>query len=187
MSTEWNGLRFFEALRELGPVRVISRSGPSIFESICSLDGFGVAEGHLTAITPAYHWHVDLARFRHLKSCDAMHERSGRRVLFFELNGQPREVKIADRSLAPAVPPRRKAEDGNPSHIAAPMPGLVSSLEVTPGHHVRKGDRLLSIEAMKMETAIFAERDGLVADLLVTAGTQVDAKDLLLVIEPAGG
>ncbi len=111
----------------------------------------------------------------------------GRRVLFFELNGQPREVKIADRSLAPAVPPRRKAEDGNPSHIAAPMPGLVSSLEVTPGHHVRKGDRLLSIEAMKMETAIFAERDGLVADLLVTAGTQVDAKDLLLVIEPAGG
>ncbi|MGH8931404.1 MAG: pyruvate carboxylase [Egibacteraceae bacterium] len=111
----------------------------------------------------------------------------GRRVLFFELNGQPREVKIADRSLAPAVPPRRKAEEGNPAHIAAPMPGLVSSLEVTSGHHVRKGDRLLSIEAMKMETAIFAEHDGLVADLLVTAGTQVDAKDLLLVIEPAGG
>jgi hypothetical protein len=89
MSTEWNGLRFFEALRDLGPVRVISRSGPSIFESICSLDGFGVAEGHLTAITPAYHWHVDLARFRHLTSCDAMHERSGRRVLFFELREEP--------------------------------------------------------------------------------------------------
>jgi hypothetical protein len=80
---------FFQALRELGPLRVISRSGASTFEAICELGPFGVAGGYLNAITPAYHWHVELARFRHLRACDQVHERSGRRVLFFELRERP--------------------------------------------------------------------------------------------------
>jgi pyruvate carboxylase len=108
----------------------------------------------------------------------------GRRVVFFELNGQPREVRVIDRRMAPATAARRKAEEGNPMHIAAPMPGMVSSLQVCEGQQVEAGDRLLSIEAMKMETAIFAERPGVVGEVLITAGTQVDSKDLLIVLQP---
>jgi pyruvate carboxylase len=109
----------------------------------------------------------------------------GRRVIFFELNGQPREVKILDRCVATTAAVRRKAEDGNPRHIAAPMPGMVSNLQVTEGQRVEPGDRLLSIEAMKMETAIFADREGVVEEVLVSPGVQVDSKDLLLVLRLA--
>ncbi len=77
--------------------------------------------------------------------------------------------------------PRRKAEEGNPNHVAAPMPGVVSTLAVKAGQQVKAGDVLLSIEAMKMETSIHAERDGTIADVAVTAGAQIDAKDLLVV------
>jgi len=100
--------------------------------------------------------------------------------VFFELNGQPRMVKVPDRS-SKAVVVRRKAEEGNPSQVAAPMPGVISTLAVAPGQEVKSGDMLLSIEAMKMETAIHAERDGKIAEVLVKAGSQIDAKDLLVV------
>ncbi len=75
----------FEAFRRLGPLRVISVNGPSVFEAILDLGAFGVADGWLNAITSDYHWHVDLGRVRHLTTRDTVHERSGRRVLFFEL------------------------------------------------------------------------------------------------------
>jgi pyruvate carboxylase len=78
---------------------------------------------------------------------------------------------------------RRKADEGNPNHVAAPMPGVVSTLAVHAGQEVEAGDVLLSIEAMKMETALHAERDGKIAEVLVHAGSQIDAKDLLVVYE----
>jgi hypothetical protein len=81
----WTARRFFEALRALSPLRVISPSGPSLFEAICTLGPFGVADGHLNAITPEYHWHLRLDGVRHVRSKDETHARSGRRVLFFEL------------------------------------------------------------------------------------------------------
>lgn len=81
----WTARRLFEALRELGPLRVISPAGPSLFEAICTLGAFGIADGWLNAITPEYHWHLRLDGFRHLTSKDEVHARSGRRVLFFEL------------------------------------------------------------------------------------------------------
>ena len=99
--------------------------------------------------------------------------------VFFELNGQPRMVKVPNRS-AKQVAARRKAEEGNPNHVAAPMPGVVSTIAVTAGQTVAAGDVLLTIEAMKMETAIHAERTGKIAELLVHVGGQVDAKDLLI-------
>jgi pyruvate carboxylase len=102
--------------------------------------------------------------------------------VFFEMNGQPRMAKVPDRAHgASGAAARRKAEEGNPLHIAAPMPGVVSTLAVKGGQAVKAGDILLSIEAMKMETALHAERDGVVAEVLVTAGAQIDAKDLLVV------
>jgi hypothetical protein len=81
----WTHRRFFEILAELSPLRVISISGPSVFEAICGVGPFGIADGHLNAITDAYHWHVDLADFTRVRSRDQTHARSGRRVLFFEL------------------------------------------------------------------------------------------------------
>jgi pyruvate carboxylase len=110
----------------------------------------------------------------------------GRRPIYFELNGQPREVKVVDRSLAPSGGAKRRAEEGNPDHLAAPMPGMVVSLSVSKGQKVKPGDRLLSIEAMKMETAVFADRPGKIAEILVSAGTQVDTKDLLIVLSADG-
>lgn len=105
-------------------------------------------------------------------------------TVFFELNGQPRRVKVPDRAHgASAAKARRKAEPGNDAHVAAPMPGVVSTVAVAAGQGVKAGDVLLSIEAMKMETALHAERDGTVAELLVRSGDQIDAKDLLIVFE----
>jgi pyruvate carboxylase len=109
-------------------------------------------------------------------------DEKGMATVFFELNGQPRRVKVPDRAHgASASRERRKAEPGNEAHVGAPMPGVVSSLAVLGGQKVAAGDVLLSIEAMKMETALHAERDGTIAEVLVRAGDQIDAKDLLVV------
>jgi pyruvate carboxylase len=108
----------------------------------------------------------------------------GQVQVFFELNGQPRIIRIPDRARAASLPARRKAEDGNDQHVAAPMPGLVSSLAVTPGQAVKGGDLLLTIEAMKLETALHAPGDGTIQEVLVRPGSAIDAKDLLIVLVP---
>ncbi len=108
----------------------------------------------------------------------------GQRLVFFELNGQPRDVLVLDRSLAGEVRRRPKAEPGNPLHVGAPMPGLVVRVTVAPGEQVAAGRKLFTLEAMKMETTVYADRAGLVAEVLVQPGTQVDAGDLLLRFEP---
>ncbi len=107
----------------------------------------------------------------------------GLRTVFFELNGQPREVTVPDRSAAVTAAQRAKADPANPDHVAAPMPGKVSAVAVTAGQAVRAGDRLLSIEAMKMETAVYSPRAGRVADVLVQPNSIVAAKDLLVVLQ----
>ena len=101
--------------------------------------------------------------------------------VFFEFNGQPRLVKVPDRNRAATSVARRKAENGNAAHLGAPMPGVVSTVAVSAGQPVKAGDVLLSIEAMKMETALHAEKDGTISEVLVKAGDQIDAKDLLIV------
>jgi pyruvate carboxylase len=75
---------------------------------------------------------------------------------------------------------RPKAENGNPNHIGAPMPGVVATVAAVVGKKVKQGDLLLTIEAMKMETGIHAERDAVVKAVHVQAGSQIDAKDLLV-------
>ncbi|MET0170636.1 MAG: pyruvate carboxylase, partial [Aliihoeflea sp.] len=109
-------------------------------------------------------------------------DEKGMVTVFFELNGQPRRIKVPDRIRgADAAKARAKADPGNAAHVGAPMPGVVSALSVSAGQKVAAGDVLLSIEAMKMETALHAERDGEIAEVLVRAGDQIDAKDLLVV------
>jgi pyruvate carboxylase len=104
----------------------------------------------------------------------------GQVKVFYELNGQPRTAKVPYRAMADAVPKHPKAEPGNPAHVAAPMPGMVSSVAVKAGQKVRAGDLLLVLEAMKMETAVHVEHDGTVEEVVTGIGTQVDAKDLMV-------
>jgi pyruvate carboxylase len=106
----------------------------------------------------------------------------GQVKVFFELNGQPRIIKVPNRIASATVVTRRKAEDGNLRHVSAPMPGSVSSIAVEAGQKIKAGDILVTLEAMKMETAIHAACDGTVSELLVKPHAQVDAKDLLIVI-----
>jgi pyruvate carboxylase len=107
----------------------------------------------------------------------------GVRTVFFELNGQPREVEIVDRSIETKAAKRLKADPADPTQIAAAMPGMVIGVVVTQGTRVTKGQKLLSLEAMKMETVINADRDGEIMQLLVQSGSQVEAGDLLLVLK----
>lgn len=100
--------------------------------------------------------------------------------VFFELNGTPRASIVPLRALAANKVKHPKADPANPGHVAAPMPGMVSSIAVNAGQTVKAGDLVLTLEAMKMETAVHAEVDGVVATVHVGAGEQVDAKDLLV-------
>ena len=104
----------------------------------------------------------------------------GEAKVFFELNGQPRTIRVPNRKIAASTAKRPKAELGNPNHIGAPMPGVVASVAVQPDAKVKEGDLLLTIEAMKMETGIHADRDATVKAVHVTPGGQIDAKDLLV-------
>jgi pyruvate carboxylase len=127
---------------------------------------------------------VDLERGKTLVIVNqAMSEtdEKGMVTVFFELNGQPRRVKVPNRAKGASGGVKRKAELGNDKHVGAPMPGVVSTVAVAQGQNVKAGDVLLSIEAMKMETALRAERDGSIAEVLVRPGEQIDAKDLLVV------
>jgi len=103
--------------------------------------------------------------------------------VFFELNGQPRTVRVPDRQARAMAPRRPKAEAGNPAQVAAPMPGVIASVSVSEGRAVQAGDLMLTIEAMKMETGLYADRPGVVKTLHVQPGAQVDSKDLLVELE----
>ena len=103
--------------------------------------------------------------------------------VFFELNGQPRVIRVPNRLVKASTQQRPKAEAGNPKHIGAPMPGVVASVAATVGAKVKAGDLLLTIEAMKMETGIHAEKEAVVKAVHVAPGGQIDAKDLLVEFE----
>lgn len=128
---------------------------------------------------------VDLERGKTLivrfVAASEAHE-DGSRTVFFELNGQPRSVRVADRSKVAKRAPARKAEIGDPNQVGAPMPGNVVTVAVKAGQKVAAGDTLVTIEAMKMEAAVRAERDAEVVEVLVRPGQHVDAKDLLVTL-----
>ena len=104
-------------------------------------------------------------------------------TVFFELNGQPREVDVPDRSRDATLVRNPKADPDDPNHVPAPMPGKISSVAVTKGQAVKAGERLLSIEAMKMETAVYSPRDATVKEVMAKPNAIVTARDLLVVLE----
>jgi pyruvate carboxylase len=107
-------------------------------------------------------------------------DKDGRRIVTYELNGMTREALIADKSLAEKVKVRPKANLTDASQIPAPIPGLIATIAVSVGHKVSKGDKLLMMEAMKMQTTVSAPLDGVVEQILVNIGDTVESKDLLL-------
>jgi pyruvate carboxylase len=129
---------------------------------------------------------VDLERGKHLiirfVTMSEVHD-DGTRTVFFELNGQPRSVRVVDRSQVVKRPPRRQAETDHPDQIGAPMPGTVATVNVATGQTVARGDVLVTIEAMKMETSVRADRDGKVKEVVARPGEHIEAKDLLVVLE----
>ncbi|MEO1615877.1 MAG: pyruvate carboxylase [Planctomycetota bacterium] len=107
----------------------------------------------------------------------------GTRTVFFELNGQPREVTVVDKSLEPETKAALKADESDPKQVAASMPGMVITVAAAEGDKVKEGQKLMVLEAMKMETTINAPHSGIVKKIQTPAGTQVSAGDLLVVLE----
>jgi pyruvate carboxylase len=108
----------------------------------------------------------------------------GTRTLFFELNGQPREVSVRDRALRVVERAHPKADPADPGQVAAPTTGVVSGVAVQANHAVERGAKLLTLEAMKMQSNIYAPISGRITKLLVAPGQHVEAKDLLVTITP---
>jgi pyruvate carboxylase len=108
----------------------------------------------------------------------------GTRTLFFELNGQPREVNVRDRALRVVERSHPKANAEDPGQVGAPTAGMVSSIAVQANHTVERGVKLLTLEAMKMQSNIYAPIAGRVTKVVVAPGQHVEAKDLLIIIAP---
>lgn len=107
-------------------------------------------------------------------------DEEGNIKVFFELNGQPRTVRVHKAGSDTSKPARQKVDETNSNQIGAPMPGMVVTVAVKVGQQVSKGDPLISIEAMKMETLITAEHDAVVHSVHARVGESIQAKDLLI-------
>ncbi|SEH70576.1 pyruvate carboxylase [Halobacillus karajensis] len=107
----------------------------------------------------------------------------GTRTVYFELNGQPREVVVKDENVKATVQQRPKADKSNNRHIGATMPGTVIKVLTTKGEKVKKGDHLMITEAMKMETTVQAPFDGVIKDVYVDNNEAIHVGDLLLEFE----
>ncbi len=117
-----------------------------------------------------------------LNAVGRVHE-NGIRNIYFELNGEPRQVTVKDLAVVTESVSHQKADPGNTKQVGAPMPGKVFKIQVNVGDEVKAGDTLLSTEAMKMETNIKAKEDGTVKKILFQEGDQVQQEDLLVELE----
>ncbi|HJD14642.1 MAG TPA: pyruvate carboxylase [Candidatus Enterococcus stercoripullorum] len=107
-------------------------------------------------------------------------DEEGNRILFFNLNGQRREIVVNDKSIQSTIVHRKKAEPTDKNQYGATMSGSVLQVLVNKGDHVKKGDILMITEAMKMETEIAARFDGVVNHLYVHPGETIQSGDLLI-------
>eukprot|EP01060_Flectonema_neradi_P005716 TRINITY_DN1382_c0_g2_i1.p1 TRINITY_DN1382_c0_g2~~TRINITY_DN1382_c0_g2_i1.p1 ORF type:complete len:1187 (+),score=335.52 TRINITY_DN1382_c0_g2_i1:61-3621(+) len=121
--------------------------------------------------------HIKLKTIGHIDS-------TGHREVFFEMNGQPRSVYILCKEAIDSGAAREKADKTNDASIGAPMPGEVVDVKVEKDQQVVKGDPLVVMSAMKMETVVGAPISGTIKRLLVSKGDQVQGGDLVVEIEP---
>ncbi len=107
----------------------------------------------------------------------------GRRTLFYELNGMPRECLVRDKSLGKEAAGKAKADSANPKHIPAPLPGMISEVSAKIGDEVEEVDKLVILEAMKMLTTVSAPTAGKIKEIHLQKGQQADTGDLLITLE----
>jgi pyruvate carboxylase len=110
-------------------------------------------------------------------------DEEGKRTVYFSLNGHARQVTVLDKARAPAVKDRRVADKGNPAHVGTTMPGTIVMLHKKVGDAIAAGEPLMTVEAMKMETVIRAQRAGTLKELLVGTKSTIQPGDLLAVLE----
>lgn len=157
-----------------GYARVIEEFGKyRILETVPFLYGMEPGEETLVTIEEGKTLVVNLVAIGEL-------EASGARRVYFELNGQPRDILIPDKSAELEIAGRPKADPTVPGQVAAPMQGTVLEVAVAVGDEVLRGDTLMSTEAMKMETTITAPMDGTVEAVEVRPGDQVGSGDLVI-------
>src|SRR3990170_9125898 len=108
----------------------------------------------------------------------------GTRTLFFELNGQPREVNVRDHSLRVVARAHPKADPADAGPVGAPTAGMISKVAVELNQMVQRETKLITLDAMKMQSNIYAPIAGRVGKIHVALGDQVEAKDLLVTIVP---
>ncbi len=159
---------FARTIQEFGEYRIL--------ETVPYLYGMEVGEETIVEIEEGKTLVVQLVALGELRE-------DGTRRVYFELNGQPRDVVIVDKSAELEIAGRPKADPARPGQVGAPMQGTVVSVEVDVGDEVRRGDTLLSTEAMKMETSITAPVDGTVRSVEVSSGDDVGSADLVVVLE----
>jgi len=161
-------LQFDQRMKEYGDLSVLNTS--TFF--------YGLRAGEETAIT------IERGKTLIIKlvAIGELHP-DGRRIIYFELNGQPREIFVRDQSAKVSELVRRKADSQNAAHLGASMPGKVLKVLVSEGDKVRKGEHLLVSEAMKMETTIQAPMDGKIKAVYVKAGEAIETGDLLIEME----
>jgi len=107
-------------------------------------------------------------------------DEKGIRSLTFELNGKARTSLVEDKSVKGDAKAREKADPANPLHIAAPIPAMISSIATSVGKPIKKGEKVAVLEAMKMQTTLYASADGTVDEILAQVGESVESKDLIL-------
>ena len=106
-------------------------------------------------------------------------DEKGIRSLTFELNGKARTTLVQDKSIKGDAKAKEKADPSNDKHVGAPIPAIISSIATSVGKSVSKGDKIAVLEAMKMQTTIYASTDGTVDEILVQVGDSVESKDLI--------
>jgi len=106
-------------------------------------------------------------------------DEKGIRSLTFELNGKARTTMVQDKSVKGESKAREKADPSNPMHVAAPIPAMISSISTSVGKSISKGEKVAVLEAMKMQTTLYASADGTVDEILVQVGDSVESKDLI--------
>jgi pyruvate carboxylase len=107
-------------------------------------------------------------------------DKDGRRTVTFELNGMAREASILDRSIQTKAKARPKADLADPMQIGAPIPGIITAVAVSVGSKVSKGEKVMTLEAMKMQTTLYSNCDGVIDQICVRVGDSVESKDLLV-------
>lgn len=128
-------------------------------------------------------FHVELEKGKvlilKLLAVGPLSEQTGQREVFYEMNGEVRQVTVDDQHAAVENVSRPKADASDSSQVGSPMAGVVVEVRVKEGADVNKGDPIAILSAMKMEMVISAPHSGKVGNLSVKDGDSVDSQDLV--------